>query len=100
MVKDTYLLTYLLLMLLTEYAGKKYIKEVTRLLNLWTQNTPPRSISLKGIFTIPVLLLQKPSKAAKSKDLLNTLERRLQLWERGESNSLSLEADTNEQKLQ
>ena len=87
-------------MLLAEHAGKKYIKEVTRLLNLWTQNTPPRSISLKGIFTIPVLLLQKPSKAAKSKDLLNTLERRLQLWERGESNSLSLEADTNEQKLQ
>ena len=34
-------------MLPTGNAGKKYIKEVTRLLNVGRQNTPLRSINLK-----------------------------------------------------
>ena len=51
-----------LFILPTGNAGKKYIKEVTRLLNAWTQDTPLRSISLRARHTIPVLLLQKPSK--------------------------------------
>ena len=42
-------------MLPTENAGKKYIKEVTRLLNVGTQNTPLRSINLKGMHTMPAL---------------------------------------------
>ena len=62
----------------TEKAGKKHIKEVTRLLNAWTQDTPLRSISLKAIHTMLVLLIQKPSKTSKSRDHLDTLERRLQ----------------------
>ena len=41
----------------TENAGKKDIKEVTRLLNAWTQDTPLRSISLKTIHTMLVLLI-------------------------------------------
>ena len=62
----------------TENAGKKHIKEVTRLLNAWTQDTPLRSISLKAIHTMLVLLIQKSSKTSKSRDHLDTLERRLQ----------------------
>ena len=65
-------------------AGKKCIKEVTRLLNLWTQNTPLRSISLETIHTMPALLSQNPSKTSKSGEHLDALERRPQLWERGE----------------
>ena len=49
----------------TGNAGKKYIKEVTKLLNTWTQDTPLRSISLKAIYTMSALLLQKPSKTSK-----------------------------------
>ena len=56
-----------LFMLPTGNAGKKYIKEVTRLLNLWTQSTPLRSISLKAIHTMSALLSQKPSKTSKSR---------------------------------
>ena len=88
-----------LLLLPTENAWKKYFKEITWLLNPWTQDTPLRSYSLKAIFTITAKLMQTPSKASKSKDHLNALERRLQLWERGERNSLLLEAETIQQKL-
>ena len=52
-------------MLPTGNAGKKYIKEVTKLLNAWTQDTPLRSISLKAIHTMPALLSHKPSKTSK-----------------------------------
>ena len=43
-------------------AEKKYIKEVTRLFNALTQDTPLRSISLKAIHTMPVLLSQNQAK--------------------------------------
>ena len=46
-------------MLPTGNVGKKYIKEVTRLLNTWRQDVPLRSFSLNAIHTMPVLLLQK-----------------------------------------
>ena len=88
-----------LFMLPTGNAGKKYIKEVTRLLNAWTQNTPLRSISLKAIHTMLALLLQKPSKTSKSRYYLDALEKRLQLWERGENKSLVLEAESIQQRL-
>ena len=86
-------------MLPTGNAGKKYIKEVTRLLNAWTQNTPLRSISLKAIHTMLALLLQRPSKTSKSRYYLDALEKRLQLWERGENKSLVLEAESIQQRL-
>ena len=79
-----------LFMLPTGNAGKKYIKDVTRLLNTWTQDSPLRSISLKAIHNMLALLLQKPSKTSKSRDHLDALERRLQLWERSEIKSLSI----------
>ena len=43
-------------------AGKKYIEEITRLLKLWIQDSPLKSIALKAVNVIPALLLQKPSK--------------------------------------
>ena len=50
-------------MLPTGNTGKKYIKEVTRLLNAWTQDTPLNSISLKAIHTMPALkTIWMPSK--------------------------------------
>ena len=58
-------------------AGKKYIEEVTPLLRLRIQDSSLRSIALKAIHIMPALLLQKPSKNAKSKDHLISLERRL-----------------------
>ena len=48
---------------------------------------------------MPALLLQKPSKMSKSRERLDALERRLQVWERGEIKSLLLEAEDIQQRL-
>ena len=46
-------------MVLTEAAGKKFIDEISRLLNLRTNKTPLKNIALKEIHVMPALLLQK-----------------------------------------
>ena len=64
-------------------AGKRYVKEVTRLMKLWIQDTPLKSISLKAVHFMPTLLLQKPSKSSEAEDHLQALERRIKLWDEG-----------------
>ena len=49
-------------MLLTRKSKNKYIKEVTRLLDAWIQDTPLRSFRLKGIHIMPALLSQNQAK--------------------------------------
>ena len=63
--------------------GKKFIKEVARLINLWTNDSPLKSIALKVIHVMPALLLQKQNKNSKAKEPVAALERRLELWENG-----------------
>ena len=46
----------------TGAAGKRLIGEISRLLNLWTNNTPLKNIALKAIHVMHAPLLQKPSK--------------------------------------
>ena len=57
----------------TGAAGKKFIDEISRVLNLWTNNMPLKNIVLKAIHVMPALL-QKPSKTSKAKDHLKALE--------------------------
>ena len=59
-----------LFMLPSGASGKKYVEEVTRLMKLWIQDTPLKSVSLKAVHVMPPLLLQKPSKSSKAKDHL------------------------------
>ena len=61
----------------TGAAGKKFIDEISRLLNLWTNDTPLKNIALKAIYVMLALGLQKPSKTSNAKDHLKALERRL-----------------------
>ena len=72
-------------------AGKKFIDEISRLLNLWTNNTPLKNIALKAIHVMLALLLQKPSQTSKAKDHLKALERRLRSWEEGNITELVTE---------
>ena len=74
-----------------------YVIEI--FLNTWTQFTPLKSINLKEIHTMPASLLQKPNKKLKGRDHLETLERRLKLWGRGEIKPLLLETETIKQKV-
>ena len=41
----------------TGAAGKKFIDEIARLLNLWTNDTPLKNIALKATHVTPALLL-------------------------------------------
>ena len=75
-------------------AGKKCIKEITRPLKLWIQDSPLKSTALKAIHVMSPLLLQKPSENSKSKDNLVLLERRLKLWEEGNISNLVHEGET------
>ena len=54
----------------TGAARKKITDEISRLLNLWTNDTPLKNKALKAIHVMPALLLQKPSKTSKAKDHL------------------------------
>ena len=55
-------------------AGKKFIREVTRLLNSWYENSALARISMKAVHIMPALLLQKPSSSSKSKECSSTGE--------------------------
>ena len=62
-------------------AGKEYIRETTRLLNMWIDNIQPFSdIALKLVLIMPALLLQKPSRKSTSKQHGEYLRKRLQQW--------------------
>ena len=81
-------------------AGKKYIEGIiTRLLKLWIQDSPLKSIALKAINVIPALLFQKPSKDSKSKDHSLSLERRLKLFEEGNVSNLLHEGETIQDRM-
>lgn len=46
---------------LTGASGIKFINEITRLFNRWSNNIPLKNITLKTIRVMQALLLQKPS---------------------------------------
>ena len=70
--------------------GNKYTEETTRLSNEWIHDSPLNGISFKAVILMPNLLLQKPSKNSKSKDL----ERCLELWHKEEFEELYFEGKT------
>ena len=88
-----------LFMLPSGGTGKSFIREVTRLLNAWVEDSPLKTISMKAIHIMPALLLQKPSKNSKAKDHVRALERRFALWQKGEIEALVREAETLQSRL-
>ena len=80
-------------------AGKSFIRELTRLINSRVEDSPLKHIAMKAVHTMPALLLQKPSKSSKSKDHLKALERRLEVWNKGDISALFREANTLQQRL-
>ena len=83
-----------LFMLLSGSAGKEYVSEATRLINIWSANaTDVHSVSLKLLMIMPALLLQK--NRFKSKQNSEGLKRRFSLWKDDNFDSLVREARTN-----
>ena len=75
-------------------SGKKYVEEVTRLMKLWIQDIPLKSVSLKAVHVMPALLLQKPGNSSKAKDHLQALERRIKLLNEANIDGLLYEGMT------
>ncbi|XP_057308911.1 uncharacterized protein LOC130647166 [Hydractinia symbiolongicarpus] len=88
-----------LFMLSNGATGKNFLREVTRLLNSWVENSPIKCIALKAMHVMPALLLQKPSKNSKSKDHVNALQRRLEWWNKGDFQALCDECEMLQSRL-
>ena len=80
-------------------SGKGFIREITKLLNAFSEGTPLKYICMKAIHIMPSLLLQKPSKSSKAKDHVRNLERRLLAWQKGDIRALFDEASTIQARL-
>ena len=79
--------------------AKTFIKEITRLMNLWRYHSPLENIALKVIHIMPALLLQKPDKNSKAKDHVAALEKRQELWENGNTIELLNEGEPVQERL-
>eukprot|EP00795_Rhopilema_esculentum_P016554 gene16554-7977_t len=67
-------------MLPTGSAGKRYIAEMTRLINAWNEEVESlKDIAIKTVMIMPALLLQKPSFRSKAKQHGECLRRRMDL---------------------
>ena len=80
--------------------GKRSIKEMTRLIELWNEDVKPTSdIALKMLMIMILTLLQKPSKKSTTKMHKKYLEKRLDLWDSGKFDELMAESRAIQQRL-
>lgn len=76
-------------------SGKRYIRELTRLIDVWNSDSQPMcNIALKMSMVMPAVLLQKPSRKSSAKQHTEYLNKRLSLWEDGKFNELMIEGRT------
>ena len=75
-------------------AGKAFVRELSRLFRAFGDCSALDCVALKAAMVLPALLLQRPHVKSKAKDHSTHLERRLKLWEKGDINSLVIEART------
>ena len=73
-------------------AGKAFVAELTRLYQAYADGSCLESVALTACSITPILLLQKPSRTSKSRDHTIHLQRRLDLWHKGELHALLTEA--------
>jgi hypothetical protein len=79
--------------------GKRFVTELSRLFRAYAEASALESIALTATAIMPILLLQNPSSSSKSKDHARYLDRRCDLWEQGDINSLVLEGRAIQNRL-
>ena len=81
-------------------AGKKFIAEITSLINMWnSESMEMKDVALKAVMVMPALLLQKPSFKSKCKQHSECLQRRLNLWKLEDFNGLLKECRAIQSRL-
>ena len=83
-----------LFMLPSGQAGKSFIKEMTKMIEMWNNDGNLKDICLKAAMVMPALILQKPTFKSKSKEHSACLSRRMKLWLEGDFDSLMKESRT------
>ena len=79
--------------------GTDFIKEITRILKLFTTPTKWSRIALAKLHIFIPLMLQKPSAKSKAKEHSKYLAKRLQLWNDGDLDSILSENREIQKKL-
>ena len=79
--------------------GKQFVSELARLFRAVGEGSALESVALQAIFVACVLLLQKPSRTSKPKDHTSHLQRRLQLWHKGDLGELLKECRAIQSRL-
>ena len=69
-------------------AGTEFVRELSRLLDAYSDSTALEGIALKASMILPALLLQRPHPRSKPKDHNRCLGDRLAKWLRGDIDSL------------
>ena len=64
----------------TGRAGNRLLDEMTPVLNIYIDGTHGSQNALYAFFILPASMLEKPSKNSKTKDNVNALQRRFELW--------------------
>ena len=80
-------------------AGMDFIKEIARLIRLFTVPTKWTRLALAKVHIFIPLMLQKPSSKSKAKDHSRYLEKRLKYWHAGDMKSLMAENREIQKKL-
>ena len=65
-------------------AEKNFLSEAARIINLYNNDTPLKSIALKRFSVFLPMMLQKSSHNSKAKNHCKYLQKRLQLWKNGD----------------
>ena len=80
-------------------AGTDFIKEITRIINLFVLPTKWSRLSLAKLHIFIPLMLQKPSSKSKAKDHVKYRDKRLKLWLAGDLDALLSENREIQKKL-
>ena len=87
-------------MLPSGQAGKSFIREMTKLIEMWNKDGNLKDICFKAAKVMPALLLQKSTFKSKSKEHSARLtRRRMKLWLRGDFDSCMKESRTIQNTL-
>ena len=85
-------MSHTLFRLPTGRAGNRFLEKMTRVLNIYIEGTHGSQNALYAFFILPALMLQKLSENSKTKDNVDALQRRFELWCEGNVRELIKES--------
>ena len=93
------IMSHTLFILPTGRAGNRFLDGMTRILNIYIDGTHGSENALYAFFILPALMLQKPSKNSKTKDNVNALQRKFELWCKGNVRELIKESKLLQKRM-